>query len=267
MIKTYENGDEFIKENAGYLKTNEYLTAFFFKNAEYIKNADKYNYALKAYSGSGKLLALKLHPYSLLLFGDETLSEEMLSFIENSGYYVDAYLCDETIGERFKKHYKENFGVTFREALAMDFMEAKEKYDTDASAVETPSDDDTEEINELLQRFIYDCGLRDKVNKENTAKTIGNFRIIRKDGMIVSMAKVTNNTPSSEKILDVYTRNEYRGKGYARKVVAALQNEILDSGCKAVLNVDKNNPISNALYKSLGFIKLFSHGEYRRIDD
>ena len=61
--------------------------------------------------------------------------------------------------------------------------------------------------------------------------------------------------------------NEYRGKGYARKVVAALQNEILDSGCKAVLNVDKNNPISNALYKSLGFIKLFSHGEYRRIDD
>lgn len=64
----------------------------------------------------------------------------------------------------------------------------------------------------------------------------------------------------------MYTRDAYRGKGYARKVVNTLKNEILSAGRRAVLNVDRNNPISYHLYASLGFRRVFSQGEYRISD-
>ena len=56
----------------------------------------------------------------------------------------------------------------------------------------------------------------------------------------------------------------YRGKGLARLVVNTAKNEILAQGKLATLNVDKKNPISNHLYRSLGFEPVFSQGEYRR---
>ena len=66
---------------------------------------------------------------------------------------------------------------------------------------------------------------------------------------------------------EVYTRDEYRNFGYARKIVNTIKNEILDMNEVATLNVDKKNPISNHLYASLGFKKLFSQGVYHIIKD
>ncbi|MCR5564764.1 MAG: GNAT family N-acetyltransferase, partial [Gammaproteobacteria bacterium] len=75
-------------------------------------------------------------------------------------------------------------------------------------------------------------------------------------------AKLSQYPDASYKIAFVYTRDEYRGKGYARKVVNSVKNEILDKGFVATLNVDQKNPISNHLYESLGFKKVFSQGVY-----
>ena len=62
----------------------------------------------------------------------------------------------------------------------------------------------------------------------------------------------------------IITRDEYRGKGYARKVVNTMKNEIINTGMIATLNVDQNNPISNHLYKSLGFKKVYGRGMYKK---
>ena len=60
------------------------------------------------------------------------------------------------------------------------------------------------------------------------------------------------------------TKPEYRGMGYARKLVNYAKNEIIAQGKIATLNVDKKNPISNHLYSSLGFKKVFSQGIYKQ---
>ena len=78
------------------------------------------------------------------------------------------------------------------------------------------------------------------------------------------MAKLAKASDRAYRIACVYTKDEYRGKGYAKQVVNAVKNEILDMGMTATLNVDKKNPVSNRLYKSLGFKRVFSQGEYRR---
>ena len=86
------------------------------------------------------------------------------------------------------------------------------------------------------------------------------------DGKIVSMARIAPATGDDLRLVLVYTRDEYRGRGYARKVVNSAKNEILASGKRATLNVDRKNPVSYHLYLSLGFERMFSQGEFRRVE-
>ena len=102
------------------------------------------------------------------------------------------------------------------------------------------------------------------MNQEKIQETITAFRVIRRDGRIASIAKGIRTTGQDIRITNVYTRNEYRGRGLARKLVNSLKNEILREGKIATLNVDKNNPVSYHLYQALGFRRRFSQGEYRR---
>ena len=41
MIKEYNNGDTFIKENDNYLSENKYLTQFFYLDAKLLKEINK----------------------------------------------------------------------------------------------------------------------------------------------------------------------------------------------------------------------------------
>lgn len=50
------------------------------------------------------------------------------------------------------------------------------------------------------------------------------------------------------------------------KVVNSAKNEILASGKRATLNVDRKNPVSYHLYLLLGFERMFSQGEFRRVE-
>ena len=78
------------------------------------------------------------------------------------------------------------------------------------------------------------------------------------------MARIAPATQDDLRLVLVYTRDEYRGRGYARKGVNSAKNEILAAGKRVTLNVDRKNPISNHLYSSLGFKRVFSQGEYRK---
>ena len=87
-----------------------------------------------------------------------------------------------------------------------------------------------DEIFKMAVSFFNDCGLSDEVTKEKILKTIDGFRIIREDGKIVSMAKMSASSSEDMRISFVYTRNEYRGKGYAKKICTNIVNEIIDKG-------------------------------------
>ena len=128
------------------------------------------------------------------------------------------------------------------------------------------TEDDLDEIFDCAQRFVADCGLLDKPEKESFRKVLDSIRVIRADGKIVSMARIAPATGDDLRLVLVYTRDEYRGRGYARKGGNSAKNEILASGKRATLNVDRKNPVSYHLYLSLGFERMFSQGEFRRVE-
>ena len=238
------------------------LTGGYPLGAAYIADMERSG-AITAREGE-RLLAMKLSPYSLLLFGSGALAEELFAYLLSNGYEIGSLLGGEALCDQVIAMLESRFGIRYREALAMDFMEAREVTEGSCADVEIPTEADLEELVECKTCFVKDCGLNDPVSLERTRQQLGEYRILRRDGKIVSMAGISAATPDAMKIAAVYTRPAYRGKGLARLVVNTAKNEILAQGKIATLNVDKKNPITNHLYRSLGFEPVFSQGEYRR---
>ena len=262
MIKTYKNGEDFYLDNKDFLLTNKYTEVFYRYDAPMLLETNKSEYALKAYDDKLTLVVLKKEPFNLLLYGDKELIPELFDHLFKNNYEIKDYLCPTDVGDEITLYLNNNCGYHAHILLGMDFMEANEKCDINIEEVESANETDIDEIYECTCQFIKDCGLKDKVDINHLKSKINDFRIIRKDGKIISMARAHNWSDIDKKISYVFTRKEYRGKGYAKKVVGAVLNEIIDSGYIATLNVDQNNPISNRLYSSLGFKKIFSQGVY-----
>lgn len=264
MITVYPTGDALIEANRDDLDTNPYLSIFFYLDAPALKQTDSTNFALKAEKKGKVLLSAKVEPYSTLLFGEAEAAEELVDFWEANGYRIGSLLGSETLCDTFVEIYRTKYGISYYEALAMDFMECSTVTEPSAQDVEIPTEDDCAEIVECMQGFVRDCNLNDPVNPEHIRASLADYRILRKDGTIAVIAKIVPATPKALKLTSVYTRPEYRGLGLARQVVNAAKNEILSRGMIATLNVDKRNPVTNHLYRALGFVPVFSQGEYRR---
>lgn len=265
MIKTYDTGAQMLEENRSFLKTDKYLTTFFFFDAPLLTAPDKNNYAILVTDSGKKLLAMKVEPYDLMLFGDKELNGELFSFLMENGCEFSSLLGEKSLCDNAAGLLALRFDIEYYEALAMDFMTADTVTEPSSNEVEIPNENDVGEIFECVENFIVDCGLNDTVTMEHVRKNIGAFRIIRRDGKIVAMAAKSMMTDSDGRITDVYVRPEYRGNGYARAVVNYVKNEIVKSGKTATLNVDRKNPVSNHIYSSLGFGRIFSQSEYRRV--
>lgn len=69
-----------------------------------------------------------------------------------------------------------------------------------------------------------------------------------------SMTAVAGPTPNGIRINHVYTPPEFRGRGYASNLVAAVSQRMLDSGRRfCFLFTDLANPASNKIYQAIGY--------------
>ncbi len=83
------------------------------------------------------------------------------------------------------------------------------------------------------------------------------------DGRPVSLAVWQGPTPRGVRISSVYTPPEFRRRGYAGAVTAAVTADRLASGrAYCFLFTDAANPTSNSVYRKLGYRQI---GEFRRI--
>ena len=257
-VKIYLNGNDFYQDNKDFLISNKYTEAFFRLDSPQLEETNKFEYALMMHDDKHKIVVLKKEPFNLLFFGDRELSIPFVGYLLDNEYEVKDYLCPTELGNVIMEAFKDK-GFDCYIHIGMDFMEAHEKCDVDIEGIEIPTLDDIDELYENANQFAIDCGITNHADKEKLSFGINEFRIIRENGHIVSMAKMNNEfTDNAKKISYVYTKKEYRGRGYARRVVGSILNDIIDSGCIATLNVDQKNPISNHVYASLGFKKVFS---------
>ena len=257
MIKRYENGITFYNENKAFLSNNHHFATFFKFDAPLLLATNKNEYAIKVYDDNHTLLVLSKVPYNLLFYGDYQLANELVDYLIKHQYQIKDYLCPTILGEELSRVFK-NKGFDFKPSISMDFMEAYDKTPIFSNLIEVAKDEDLDEIYDLCCQFMKDCGIKDVVNKTHLKEEISSFRILRKNNQIISMARIGKWTDGYMKISYVFTKSKYRGLGYAKEVVGTVLNEIIVKGFKAVLNVDQNNPISNHVYASLGFKKIYS---------
>jgi GNAT superfamily N-acetyltransferase len=116
------------------------------------------------------------------------------------------------------------------------------------------------EHREVLARFVAgfeaDTGESSVEDAHSKAdRLIADRRVfIWVDAEPVAMAAYSGETPNGVRVNWVYTRPEFRGKGYASNLVAYLSHHLLDEGRKyCFLFTDQANPTSNSIYQKLGY--------------
>jgi uncharacterized protein len=110
-----------------------------------------------------------------------------------------------------------------------------------------------------MDRFAIEAqGLRDR---ERAARLVhGRLRSLEPslylwvDGEPVAMAGASGPTPTGIRIGPVYTPPQWRGRGYASACVARLSQQQLDAGReRCFLFTDLSNPVSNSIYRAIGY--------------
>jgi len=80
----------------------------------------------------------------------------------------------------------------------------------------------------------------------------------------VSMAGSPRGTANSSTVSAVYTPPKERGNGYASACVAGLSQQLLDCGAAfCTLYADLENPISNRIYRRIGYRPVIDVAQYR----
>ena len=83
----------------------------------------------------------------------------------------------------------------------------------------------------------------------------GDLYFLEDGGLPVSMARITRPMVTCCSVSIVYTTPYFRGRGYASSCVAQLSRIILSRGFKkCVLYTDLANPISNSIYRKIGYL-------------
>ena len=82
---------------------------------------------------------------------------------------------------------------------------------------------------------------------------MGRYLGIYTDGVLAAMAGERMRFDGYQEISAVCTHPDYAGRGYARRLMAMLTNDILDSGCLPFLHFSHENVRAKSLYERIGF--------------
>lgn len=82
---------------------------------------------------------------------------------------------------------------------------------------------------------------------------LGSLWILTDHDESCSMAGATPATNGVRRIQSVYTPTDQRGRGYGAAVTAAVSRALIEDGDRTVLFTDLANPVSNRIYRRLGF--------------
>lgn len=82
---------------------------------------------------------------------------------------------------------------------------------------------------------------------------MGRYLGIYEDGVLAAMAGERMSFDGHQEISAVCTHPDYVGRGYARRLMAMLTNDILDSGRVPFLHFSHENDRAKSLYERIGF--------------
>jgi len=215
-------------------------------------------------SGDIALIAVCTKPYNLLLYEPEgKKNEDSISFLVSElkriGFEPPGVFASGDLSNRFTEAYAgTKTGVKLHKTLILMKLEKLAGYKKANGFCRVLTEDDLTFVPFWEQAFCLDCEIPAFPLEENTERIktrIGkDTHYIWEDGLPVAQAVCGRETPNGAVITWVYTPPLYRGRGYAKSVVAEVVKSIFRHGKKySCLFADAENPASCAVYHKLGF--------------
>lgn len=256
MYKIYGSGREFLEENAAILAKSPLETVFFEVNAKLIDETSNNDFLIKLQDDNSFLLAVHHADYPMVIFGDNGLCAELADLACDMNLTFDKVIGALDTCEAFLAEYEKSIDCTHEINHSMDIMRCDKVLTSNVEGVETPTIKDIDELTKLIVDFTFEalCDNADaQMVRNDIENRLSSFFVIRQDDRIVSMASIKRETDRLACIADVYTLPQGRGKGLSCRIVTKMTRKIIESGRIAYLFVDKANPISNHLYKKIGY--------------
>lgn len=270
QIKLCETNQAFLDRYHEIIKKNAIEMNLFVKNLKPDMILEKYHIRGGVYKDDELvLLFLNAYPFNFLIFN--------LIFDEPSIQFISNYLLDNNTlirGINARKEVCETFikytNLPMSEVLAMDIMVLNEINEVDVKGkLEIANSKDLDIISDIRINF-YKETLNQALEKENSKllveADISNqtiYKFINFDNEVVSILKFNELLPEIGVISLVYTYKKHRNKNYAKMMITEIAKLKLSKYKDIILFVYKKNPISNKVYKDIGFKILCDNYDFR----
>lgn len=126
----------------------------------------------------------------------------------------------------------------------------KKNRSVDTSEVKLLTVDDLEGYN-CVNKIVFNTEITKEQFEKDVESKAGRRYGIYEGNKLVCSATSTAECEGLAMVVGVGTLEEYRGKGYASKVISKLSNDLLDEGKTPCLFY--NNPAAGRIYKALGY--------------
>lgn len=280
-MKVYNTIQEFLKENEAILLEKESVTQLIlhncFANREKEVTKDLLFGRIEDEYGKINIIFANVNPFNLLIYdlGSDTIEsiKMLVDYLIEGEVNINGINANKKICDEFIEYYENKMACTFKEHLSMDVMELTElnkDIKLPAGTFRAATWDDKDLLiawhikfakEALDEDMIYE-DFKDKLNTRIGNKSIYIFEDQNHKPM--AMAASTRQLVNGVSVSLVYSSKEARGKGYGLAVVYNLSKEYLGRGNKfCSLFVDKKNPISNGVYKKIGYKILEDNYDYR----
>jgi len=279
QVRRFEDVADFYRRVERFLMTQEAKHCLMLGLCTTLIKTDTYEYppylACVEQVGELKAVVMRTPPYNLIL--SEMADDEPLQSIADDvrAVYVElpGVLGARTLSKAFAKRWQDVSGQPYRLNRAERIYQLERV--RPVSGVHGDYCQPTEVDRDILIQWFMDFSAEalDGMSREDAERQVGGrftsdpairgLRVWYDNGEPVSFTGYGNPTPKGYRIGPVYTRPQYRGRGYASACTAALSQELLDRGCKYVfLFTDLKNPTSNHIYQTIGYEPVSDFDEY-----
>lgn len=271
----YYTVEDFLQRTLKYLEkdeaANNLMLGICLNIGTYTREESPY-FGVVEENDSLRLAAVMTPPQKLIVYGEESSIEafELLAkdLLSNS-ISIPGVLGPSENARGFADVWKRLAEVDMEMGMSLRIYRLdKVDYPVGVSGVmRMAGKGDTALVQKWICEFQRDAGF--EVDEESAMRQAENkissnqLFIWEDNGTPVSMAAKTRPTAHGTVISLVYTPPELRGRGYASACVAALSQNILDSGHDfCTLFTDLANPTSNSIYMKIGYKPICDFQEY-----
>jgi GNAT superfamily N-acetyltransferase len=121
-------------------------------------------------------------------------------------------------------------------------------------------------VEELQEEYVLRYGGRDEtpVDPTDFAPPQGAFLVARRNDELIGCAALRRRSNEDVEVKRMFIRRPYRGRGYARELLALVEDEARSLGFSRVLmETGLAQPEAIGLYESSGYHRIPGFGHYR----